>query len=116
MALFVRDLDRHEDAGWSQITEQVEQVALSASTMTLKTKEEAQLEASVLPWTASNREVTWTSSNSAVVAVDETGGVTALSAGVCTVTATSALDPSFSASCQVTVEPVDLTLKGRRAT
>lgn len=59
------------------MTEQVEQVALSASTMTLKTKEEAQLEASVLPWTASNREVTWTSSNSAVVAVDETGGVTA---------------------------------------
>ena len=112
VALFVRDLDRHEDAGWSQMTEQVEQVALSASTMTLKTKEEAQLEASVLPWTASNREVTWTSSNSAVVAVDETGGVTALSAGVCTVTATSALDPSFSASCQVTVEPVDLTLKG----
>ena len=47
-----------------------------------------------------------------MVAVDETGGVTALSAGVCTVTATSALDPSFSASCQVTVEPVDLTLKG----
>ena len=36
VALFVRDLDRHEDAGWSQMTEQVEQVALSASTMTLK--------------------------------------------------------------------------------
>ncbi len=112
VALFVRDLDRSGDASWCQPSELVEKVVLSADAMTLKVQEEAQLEASVLPWMASSRDVTWTSSDDKVACVDETGHVVAQSAGACVITAASTLDPHVTVSCQVTVDPVELTLKG----
>ena len=69
------------------------------------------LPAAVLPWTATDRGVTWSSSNPEVASVDESGKVTAVGAGQCTVTATSILTPQISSSCTVTVEAYEATPK-----
>ena len=57
----------------------------------------------VLPVDASNRSVTWTSSNPSVATVDNEGNVTFLSAGTTSITVTTA-DGSFFKSCDVTVK------------
>jgi len=112
IALFVRDLDRKVDAEWYQPVDQLQSLELSAQSLNMKVHGSAQLTASVLPWTVSDRNVRWSSSNPAVAQVDETGLVTANAAGTCTITATSVLDPSVAASCAVTVETVNLELRG----
>ena len=61
------------------------------------------LEASVWPWNASDRTVTWSSSDPSIVSVSDKGRITGVSEGKCTITATSNLNPSVSATCQVEV-------------
>lgn len=75
------------------------------TSLTLNGKgEKVQLVATVLPSTALNKAVTWTTSNPAVVTVDA-GVVTAVGLGVATVTATTQ-EGGFSKSCSVTVASV----------
>ena len=50
---------------------------------------DVQLTATVLPDDATDKSLTWTSSNESVATVDETGKVTGVSAGTTTITATS---------------------------
>ena len=61
------------------------------------------LTATVAPDNATNRAVTWTSSDSTVAAVDQNGVVTALARGTAVITATAADGRGASASCTVTV-------------
>ena len=68
------------------------------------------LSAKVIPLTATDRSVTWSSSNASVATVDQTGHVTAVAAGTATITATSNGNSALSASCTVTVTAVDKTL------
>ncbi len=97
---------------WSQPTEQVSSVVLSNENLSILRDNKAQLSASVLPWTATNRDVTWTSSDESVATVDAKGTVTGVDVGQSVITATSVLDPTVSASCVVTVETVNSTLDG----
>jgi len=62
------------------------------------------LEATVWPWNATDRSVTWSSSNTAVATVNENGVVTGISEGTTIITATSNLDPAKKATCTITVE------------
>ena len=62
------------------------------------------LTATVAPANATNKAVTWTSSNPSVAKV-ENGVVTALACGTAVITATAADDSGASASCTVTVRP-----------
>ncbi len=62
-----------------------------------------QLTATVLPANAYVKTVTWSSSNTAVATVNQSGLVTALSLGVATITATTTDGTNLSATCQVTV-------------
>ena len=64
------------------------------------------LEATVWPWNASDRSVTWTSSNTAVATVSSSGLVTGITPGTAVITATSNLDPTKTATCTVTVENI----------
>ena len=59
--------------------------------------------ATVYPDNATNRKVTWTSSNSSIVKVDQNGKVTAIKAGTAFVTVTTE-DGGKTANCDITVE------------
>ncbi len=62
-----------------------------------------QLNATVLPWNATNRKVYWSSSNKSVATVDQDGNVTAISVGKATITVTTE-DGGFTDSCELSVK------------
>ncbi|MBR6248904.1 MAG: Ig-like domain-containing protein [Muribaculaceae bacterium] len=80
-------------------------ISLNKTSATINNGETLQLTYSVTPSNASNKTVTWTSSNAAIATVDNTGLVTAKAFGSATITATTTDGTNLSASCQVTVTP-----------
>ena len=69
----------------------------------------SKLEATVTPWLADD-SLLWDSSDESVATVDDRGVVTAVANGTATITASSAVKPFLSATCQVTVITIDKTL------
>jgi len=69
------------------------------------------LEATVWPWYASDRSVTWTTSDASVAQVDENGRVTAVGLGECIITAASRLDPDVRAECAISTFRHEKTLQ-----
>ena len=80
-------------------------ITLDKSEVTLKATQTTTLIATVLPETATNKTVTWTSSNEAVAIVDANGTVTAVGVGEAIIMATTTDGSDLSASCVVTVLP-----------
>jgi uncharacterized protein YjdB len=80
----------------------VSSISLNKTTDTLTVGNTDNLTATIAPTNAANKSVTWKSSNISVVAVDNTGKVTAVGAGTATITATTA-DGGKTANCTVTV-------------
>ncbi len=78
-------------------------VTLSDTVAVVPVGETLQLSATVLPDDASNRTVTWSSSDEAIATVDASGLVTAVAAGTATITATTCDGTALTASCTVTV-------------
>ena len=78
-------------------------VSLDKTTAELKINESLELKASILPSDATNKEVTWTSSDEKVAKVDENGKVIAVGEGKATITVTTK-DGDFKATCEVTVK------------
>lgn len=104
--------EKSAGSDWTTPTEEVSGIQISPETATLLKGSSTTLSAAVLPWTASDRSVTWSSSNPEVATVDENGVVTGVTPGTAMITATAVLNPDVSATCAVTVESVDITLKG----
>ena len=77
-------------------------VSLSPENLSLQSGETAALTATVLPNTAVNRNVSWSSSDSSVASVDQSGNVTALRSGTAVITVTTE-ESGFTASATVTV-------------
>ncbi len=77
-------------------------ITLDESSVTLEISGTKTLNATVAPSNATNRTVTWTSSDAAVATVDQTGKITAIAAGTATITATAG---NQTATCVVTVNP-----------
>lgn len=77
-------------------------VSLSPENLSLKPGETASLTATVLPNTAVNRNVSWSSSDSAVASVDQYGNVTAHKTGVAVITVTTE-ESGYTASATITV-------------
>lgn len=84
----------------------VESVSLNKAESALKVGESETLTATVAPSNASDKTVTWASSDSSVVAVVN-GVVTALKTGTATITATTA-DGNKTASCAYTVSNIEV--------
>ncbi len=80
-------------------------ITLNKSEISLEVGKTETLVATVLPSNVTNSNVTWSSNNISVAAVDSYGNVTANSAGTATITATTTDGTNLSASCHVTVKP-----------
>jgi uncharacterized protein YjdB len=78
----------------------VNSVSLDKTTLSLKEGESATLTATVSPSNATNKTVSWSTSDASVATVDAGGKVTAVKAGTATVTAKAG---DKSATCAVTV-------------
>lgn len=85
----------------------IESISLNKSSTTLVVGENESLVATVedVLNKATNKEVTWTSSDESVATVDDTGKVTAVAEGSTTITATSVVDFRKKDTCTVTVLP-----------
>ena len=90
-------IDVHEASGDTEVTS----VSLSRSTLSLEVGKTGKLSATVLPASAANKSVTWTSSQPDVASVSANGTITAHKAGTTVITATAVNGKS--ASCTVTV-------------
>ncbi|NBK79664.1 hypothetical protein D5272_13985 [bacterium D16-76] len=77
-------------------------VTLNKTSTTLTVGGSERLTATVAPSDATDKSVTWASSNTAVATVDSSGNVTAIGSGSATITVTTA-DGAKTATCTVTV-------------
>ena len=81
------------------------------SSLSLTAGETSRLAATVTPFNATNKTVTWKSSNASVASVDANGNVRAVSAGSAVITATTE-DGGKTAACTVTVQPAVISVTG----
>ena len=86
------------------VTIPVTGVTLNKTALTLNIGANETLTATVAPADATNKKVTWKSSDAAVATVDANGKVTAVKAGEATITVTTE-DGGKTATCKVTVQP-----------
>ncbi len=89
----------------------VTRIFLNKTSLFLTEGDEFTLEATVTPDNATNKEVTWTSDNEAVVTVSAEGVVTAIKAGTANITATSE-DSGVNAKCEITVKEKVISVTG----
>jgi uncharacterized protein YjdB len=80
-------------------------VSLNQSSLTLDEGQSAQLIETVSPSDATDKSVSWSSSNTAVATVDAAGLVSAVAEGSATITVTTS-DSGYTANCAVTVNAV----------
>ena len=84
------------------VTVPVESVSLNKTSLTLAKGKSETLKATVSPTNATNKNVTWTSSNTSVATVSSSGKVTAVAVGTAQITVTTK-DGYKKATCTVTV-------------
>ncbi|MDE6523115.1 MAG: Ig-like domain-containing protein, partial [Muribaculaceae bacterium] len=82
----------------------VESISISESELSLTEGETATLTATIAPENATDKSVTWSSSDEAVATVSADGVVTAIKAGTAIITAASSNGKT--ATCEVTVLPI----------
>ena len=80
----------------------VESVSIDKKSLTLSLNESEQLTATVLPENATNKSITWASSDPKVATVNKKGQITTVSVGKTTITITTK-DGGFQDSCEVNV-------------
>lgn len=85
------------------VTTPVTGVSVSPTTLTLNVGGTYTLSKTISPSDASNKNVTWSTSNTGVATVDSNGKVTAVARGTCTITCTSSYNSSYKGTCSVTV-------------
>lgn len=90
-------IDVNEAVGDTEVTS----VTLNKSTLALEAGKTSKLSATVLPASAANKTITWSSNNKAVASVSSNGTVTANKAGTAVITAAAVNGKST--SCTVTV-------------
>lgn len=84
----------------------VASITLTPSSSEILIDETVQLQATILPENASAQTIEWKSSRPAVATVSDSGLVTGISVGSCTITATA---DGKEATCRITVLPVPVT-------
>ena len=85
------------------VVQPVTSISLNRTTLSLGATETFKLTASVSPAAANNKTINWTSADSSIATVDETGMVTALKKGTTTITAAATDGSGITRNCSVTV-------------
>jgi len=80
---------------------EVQEVKLNQTTLNLVEEKTTQLEATVLPENAANKEIIWTSSNKEIATVSEEGVITAIKEGVAKIIASAKNE--ITGECELTV-------------
>ena len=91
------------DMNVEMVTIPVSRISLNKILANLSVGETAKIEYEILPENATNKKVTWLSSDSSVVSVSQDGKITANKAGTATITVKTA-DGEYQAECIVTVQ------------
>lgn len=99
----VGNIDRTYTLNIKPATVSVTGLKLDKDSLTLQENGSDILTATVEPADATNKAVTWASSDNNIATVSEDGTVTAINAGTATITATAADGSGISASCNLTV-------------
>ncbi len=86
-------------------------ITVSPTSKTIKVGENFIITPTVTPASATDKKVTWSSSNNAIASVDTTGKVTGLNTGTATITATTH-DGGLKAACTVTVSNTKINVTG----
>ena len=87
------------------VTQRANSIELATQKLSMIASDTYTLVANVLPSTTGNQELTWTSSDTEVVTVDENGKLTAVTPGTAVITCTSKDVPdNVYAKCNVTVQ------------
>lgn len=86
----------------------VQSITLAETMVTGEEGSTYQLLAAVLPSNATNKSINFSSSNTTLATVDNTGLVTLLKGGTVTITATAADGYGATASCTITIDPYRL--------
>jgi hypothetical protein len=81
----------------------VSNIELSQTELSVKVGETTQLLATVLPENATNKNIKWESSDTDVATVDQSGKVTSVAGGTCTIICSATDGSGVKAECQVTV-------------
>lgn len=96
------------------VAQPVTAVSVTPGSSTLEIGKTVQLSASVSPSNASNKALTWTTSNASVATVDQNGTVTAKGEGSVVITATAADGSGKSAACTITVYNTSRTVTNQQ--
>ena len=86
-------------------------ITINPSTITIDEGKTSKLSVTYNPSNATNKKVTWKSSNTSVVTVDDSGNLKAVASGTATITVISN-DGGHVGTVKVTVNALDKTLKG----
>ena len=89
----------------------VTEVKLDKTSLTLDVGESDTLTATITPSNATDKSVTWESSDTNIATVDANGKVTAVAPGTATITVTT-VDQSKTATCEVTVTAATVPVTG----
>jgi O-glycosyl hydrolase len=95
----------------SVTTVPVTSVAMNPTAVSISAGDTTQLTATVAPSNASNKNVTWSSSNTNVATVNATGLVSGVAAGTATITVTT-VDGTKTATSVITVAAISTTFPG----
>lgn len=88
---------------WEVNVNPVVEITLSSTSLILSVGHDKQLTASVLPLSATNKKLSWTSADKNIATVDAEGRITAVAVGSTTITASSTDGSNVFAQCDVEV-------------
>lgn len=103
---YAQEYNRKFEVIGSDVT--VTGVSLNIKTTTINVGASKTLSATISPTNATNKDVTWDSSDTSIATVDSNGKVTGVSAGKATISVTT-VDGKKTATCKVTVKAVKVT-------
>ena len=78
-------------------------IELNKTELILVPKSYARLTTTIFPWYATNKNLKWESNNNSIATVDETGKVTAVAVGTCTIACSATDGSGIKAECKITV-------------